>query len=99
MTPAEHRATAEDMLATAETYPTNVLARADLISRATVHALLALEHPPRPEVIYVNLHDVSADQIADLVRAAGALTDAPPPKPTPRKRAAKKTTASKETSK
>lgn len=79
------------MLATAETYPTNVLARADLISRATVHALLALGPEPAPEIRAVVTYD-AIEAIADLGEDA-------PPKPLPRKRAARKTTTSKESSK
>lgn len=124
--PVDHRATAEALMAKvySDGFAPMHPFRVDMIARATVHALLAVEPAERPQVIYVNLpRDIDAAQLADLVAAAGGAVQPLPEHAgsdpvadlsvgdvadgverlvavtAPRKRAAKKTTTTKETSK
>ncbi|WP_405061936.1 hypothetical protein OG474_09845 [Kribbella sp. NBC_01505] len=101
----EHRLRANELLAQVyrDDYAPSHPYRVDMLHRATVHALMGAGPAPRPEVIYVNFHDVDEAQIAQLVQAvAEDVSTTPTPSSnapqTPRKRAAKKT-ASKETAK
>lgn len=70
LTPAQHRAEAEDLLEGSRSYSPAHPMRLDMLARAQVHAVLALT-------------DLPAEK----------------PKPAPRKRTARKTTAPKETNK
>lgn len=112
-TPDDHRTRAEELLSAAERgdlAPMNPT-RVDMLSRATVHALLSLGAPAVNHYITVNSpggaggassfgpaidNDVAVAAVVDAV-STPEPSRTPPPQ-TPRKRAAKKTT-SKETTK
>lgn len=85
-TPADYRAMAEAALAQTDGLTPTDPIRVDLMRRATVYALLALGTEPAPVAVVTFADDVTPAQVAA-------------PKPLPRKRAAKKTTAPKETTK
>lgn len=115
MTPAANRAEAERLLHAAQSYGIHVPARADLLQQATVYALLGLAPEPLPSYSLAMPDDVRVADLVDAAsRATGTPADTlhdmtaeefasyvatGKPKPAPRKRAARKTTAPKETSK
>jgi hypothetical protein len=86
MTPDQHRAEAEGLLEESRTYSPAHPMRADILARATVHALLALG-------------SMEARTPTVTVHPAHAGGEGVPAKPAPRKRTARKTTESKGDSK